>query len=141
MMTGYPNVVQKSGSDRSDHAHRNPAVRLEELVPSRYAVQVGAIDVLVVSDGVLPLPTAMLAHNADPAVRGAWLDHMFLPKDAFDWSLNAVVVRSGTQTILIDAGLGMDPNWNLPRAGQLAGRPAAAALDHASVTAVVPSHL
>ena len=43
----------------------------DELVPSRYALQVGEIDVLVVSDGVLSLPGAMLAHNADPAVRAA----------------------------------------------------------------------
>src|SRR3979409_2276225 len=92
---------------------------LDELVPSRYALRVGEIDVLVISDGVLPLPTAMLAHNADPAVRAAWLNDMFLPPDAFDWSLNVVVVRSGGQTILIDAGLGLDPDLNLPRAGQL----------------------
>ena len=56
--------------------------RPEELVPSRYALRIGDIDVLVVSDGVLPLPTAMLAHNADPAVRAAWLKDMFLPPDA-----------------------------------------------------------
>ncbi len=30
-----------------------------ELVPSRHAVRIGEIDVLVVSDGVLPLPTKM----------------------------------------------------------------------------------
>ena len=30
-----------------------------ELVPSRYALRVGEIDVLVVSDGVLPMPAAM----------------------------------------------------------------------------------
>jgi hypothetical protein len=53
-------------------------------------VRVGDIDVLVVSDGLLPLPTAMLAHNADPAVRAAWLDEMFLPPDAFGWPLNVV---------------------------------------------------
>ena len=41
----------------------------DELVPSRYALRVGEIHVLVVSDGVLSLPGAMLAHNADPAVR------------------------------------------------------------------------
>ena len=41
--------------------------RPEELVPSRYAVRIGAIDVLIISDGVLPLPTQMLGHNADPA--------------------------------------------------------------------------
>src|SRR5262245_60620393 len=51
----------------------------DELVPSRYALRVGEIDVLVVSDGVLSLPGAMLAHNADPAVRAAWLKDMFLP--------------------------------------------------------------
>ena len=28
---------------------------LDELVPSRYAVKVGEIDVLVISDGVLPI--------------------------------------------------------------------------------------
>ncbi|MGE8941837.1 MBL fold metallo-hydrolase [Leptospira interrogans] len=113
----------------------------DELVPSRYAVRVGDIDVLVVSDGVLPLPTAMLAHNADPSVRAAWLDDMFLPPDAFDWSLNVVVVRSGRQTILIDAGLGLDPDLNLPRAGQLIKRLEAAGIELASVTDVVLTHM
>ena len=80
----------------------------DELVPSRYALQVGDIDVLVISDGVLPLPAAMLGHNADPAVRAAWLDDMFLPPDVLEWALNVVVVRSGGRTILIDAGLGVE---------------------------------
>lgn len=115
--------------------------RPDELVPSRYAVRVGKIDVLVISDGVLPLPTAMLGHNADPAVRAAWLDNMFLPRDAFDWSLNAVVVRSGGKTILIDAGLGLDPDLNLPRAGQLIKRLEAAGIDLESVTDVVLTHM
>lgn len=113
----------------------------EELVPSRYAVRVGDIDVLVVSDGVLPLPTRMLGHNADAATRAAWLNDMFLPQDAFDWSLNVVVVRSGNQTILIDAGLGLDPNLNLPRAGQLIKRLESADIDLASVTDVVLTHM
>ena len=115
--------------------------RPDELVPSRYAVQVGEIDVLVVSDGVLPLPTAMLAHNADPSVRAAWLKDMFLPPDAFDWALNVVVVRSGGQTILIDAGLGLDPELHLPRAGQLIKRLEAVGIDLASVTDVVLTHM
>jgi glyoxylase-like metal-dependent hydrolase (beta-lactamase superfamily II) len=112
-----------------------------ELVPSRYAVRVGEIDVLVVSDGVLPLPTKMLGHNADPAVRAAWLRDMFLPPDAFDWALNVVVVRSGGKTILIDAGLGSDPDLHLPRAGQLIKRLEAAGIDLASVTDVVLTHM
>lgn len=112
-----------------------------ELVPSRYALRIGAMEVLVVSDGVLPLPTEMLGHNADPAVRGAWLDGMFLPPDAFDWPLNVVLVRSGEQTILVDAGLGLDPNLKLPRAGQLVMRLEAAGIDLASVTDVVLTHM
>jgi hypothetical protein len=39
----------------------------DELVPSRYALRAGEIDVLVISDGVLPIPAATLATNADPA--------------------------------------------------------------------------
>ncbi|WP_292189175.1 MBL fold metallo-hydrolase [Mesorhizobium sp.] len=124
--------------DENSHPDRRGS---EELVPSRYAVRVGEIDVLVVSDGVLPLPTNMLGYNADPAVHAAWLKDMFLPADAFDWALNAVVVRSGGQTILIDAGLGLDPELNLPRAGQLIKRLEAAGIDLGSVTDVVLTHM
>ncbi|MGA0532595.1 MBL fold metallo-hydrolase [Hansschlegelia sp. KR7-227] len=120
---------------------RAPLAKPNELVPSRYAVRVGEIEVLVISDGVLPLPTAMLGHNAVPADRTAWLDEMFLPREAFDWSLNVVVVHSGDQAILIDAGLGFDPDLNLPRAGQLIMRLEAAGIDLASVTDVVLTHM
>jgi glyoxylase-like metal-dependent hydrolase (beta-lactamase superfamily II) len=110
------------------------------LVPSRYALRVGKIDVLVVSDGVLSLPGAMLGHNVDPAVRAAWLEDMFLPPDMFEWALNAVVVRRGGRTILIDAGIGMEfPD--LRRAGQLVRRLEDAGIDLASVTDVVLTHL
>src|SRR6476469_8547972 len=114
---------------------------LDELVPSRYALRVGEIDVLVVSDGVISLPGAMLAHNADPAVRAAWLHDMFQSPDVLDWALNVVVVRSGGRTILIDAGLGADPDLNLPRAGRLVQRLEAAGIDLAAVTDVVLTHL
>jgi glyoxylase-like metal-dependent hydrolase (beta-lactamase superfamily II) len=117
------------------------AGRPEELVPSRYAVKIGEIDVLVISDGVLPLPTKMLGHNASPDVRASWLKDMYLPQEAFDWSLNVVVVRSGNRTILVDAGLGLDPDLNLPRAGQLVKRLNAAGIDLASVTDVILTHM
>jgi glyoxylase-like metal-dependent hydrolase (beta-lactamase superfamily II) len=66
---------------------------------------------------------------------------MFLPPDAFDWALNVVVVRSGSQTILVDAGLGSDPDLHLPRAGQLIQRLEAAGIDLGSVTDVVLTHM
>jgi hypothetical protein len=53
----------------------------DELVPSRYALRIGDIDVMVVSDGVLSLPGAMLGHNVDAAVRGAWLEDNFQSPD------------------------------------------------------------
>jgi hypothetical protein len=124
-----------------DYTSHPGSPRLDELVPSRYALRVGEIDVMVVSDGVLSLPGAMLGHNADPAVRSAWLEDMFLPPDVFEWALNAVVVRSGGRTILIDAGIGADPGLNLPRAGRLVQRLEAAGIDLASVTDVVLTHL
>jgi glyoxylase-like metal-dependent hydrolase (beta-lactamase superfamily II) len=124
-----------------DNASGRGRPGLDELVPSRYALNVGAIDVMVVSDGVLPLPGAMLAHNADPSVRAAWLHDMFQPADMLEWALNAVVVRSGDRTILIDAGIGMDPGLNLPRSGRLVQRLEAAGVDLASVTDVVLTHL
>lgn len=113
---------------------------LDELVPSRYAVQVGDIDVLVISDGVLPITSKTMATNADPAEFADWLDERFLPADVLDWPLNVVVLRSGDRTILVDAGLGLEfPDF--PRAGQLGRRMEAAGIDPAAVTDVVLTHL
>jgi glyoxylase-like metal-dependent hydrolase (beta-lactamase superfamily II) len=111
----------------------------KDLVPSRYALRIGEIDVLVISDGVLPLPFATMSTNVDPAVRAAWLDNLFLP-DKFDWAVNVVVLRSGGRTILVDSGLG-NQFAGFPRAGQLALRLKAAGIDLASVTDVVLTHL
>ncbi|MGF6097667.1 MBL fold metallo-hydrolase [Pseudomonas sp. 18175] len=112
----------------------------EELVPSRYAVRVGEIDVLVISDGVLPLPTQTMSTNATPAARAAWFKAMFLGPDAFDWALNVLVVRSGEQVILVDAGLGGQfPGF--PRAGQFPKRLEAAGVALSSVTDIVITHM
>jgi glyoxylase-like metal-dependent hydrolase (beta-lactamase superfamily II) len=111
-----------------------------ELVPSRYALQVGELDVLVVSDGVLPLPTSTMATNVAPADLSAWLDYMFMPREAFDWPLNVLVVRSGEQTILVDAGLG-GQYAGFPRAGQFPQRLESAGISLASVTDVIITHM
>jgi len=118
-----------------------PAPALDELVPSRYALKVGDIEVLVISDGVLPLPTQMLGHNVSQAERAVWFKDMYLPPNALDWALNVMVVHSGQRSILIDAGLGMDPDLNLPRAGQLIRRLGAAGIDLGEITDVVITHL
>ncbi|MEH2554658.1 glyoxylase-like metal-dependent hydrolase (beta-lactamase superfamily II) [Bradyrhizobium algeriense] len=133
------NIRQKTLKSLDNTSHPGRA-GTDELVPSRYALQIGEIDVLVISDGVLTPPSESMATNADPAVRSAWLDDMFLSRDAFDWALNEVVVRSGGQTILIDAGLGEEyPDF--PRAGQWGQRLEAAGIDLGSVTDVVLTHM
>jgi len=112
----------------------------DELVPSRYALRVGEIDVLVISDGVVTPPAESMATNADPAAREAWLDDNFLSHDTFDWALNEIVVRSGGRTMLIDSGLGLEyPDF--PRAGQFGLRLDSAGIDLGSVTDVVLTHM
>jgi glyoxylase-like metal-dependent hydrolase (beta-lactamase superfamily II) len=129
---------QESNMNLSNTSQQGRA--LDELVPSRYALRVGEIEVLVISDGVLTPPAESMATNADPAARAAWLDDRFLSRDAFDWALNEVVVRSGDQTILIDSGLGMEyPDF--PRAGQLGLRLKNAGIDLGSVTDIVLTHM
>ena len=124
-------------SNNTAHVER---ARPDELVPSRYALRIGDIEVLIISDGVLPLPTETMSTNVDPAVRAAWFKDIFLGPDAFDWALNVVVVRSGGRTILVDAGLGTEfPGF--PRAGQLVRRLEAAGIDLGSVTDVVLTHM
>jgi glyoxylase-like metal-dependent hydrolase (beta-lactamase superfamily II) len=132
-----PTVKYCADKVNAKYVHGRPG---PELVPSRYALRVGEIDVLVVSDGVLSLPSAMLAHNVDPAVRGAWLDDMFLSQEVLEWPLNVVVVRSGGRTILIDAGIGGEYP-DIRRAGLLALRLEAAGIDLAAVTDVVLTHM
>jgi glyoxylase-like metal-dependent hydrolase (beta-lactamase superfamily II) len=108
------------------------------LVPSRYALRVGDIDVLIISDAVLPLPAATLASNADPAELAAWLDDMLQPPDVFKWPVNVIVVRSGGRAVLIDSGIGTEFTQ---AAGLLAKRLTAAGIDPASLTDVVVTHL
>src|SRR5262245_27307843 len=64
--TLHPPVKHCADKVHARYKHGRPD---SELVPSRYALKVGAIDVMVVSDGVLSLPSAMLGHNVDPAIR------------------------------------------------------------------------
>ncbi len=131
---------QKMTNADVDKSSRIAKLGSDELVPSRYALKVGEIDLLVVSDGVLPIGAITMTTNVEPAVRSAWQSDMFLP-DTFDWPLNAVVVRSGDQTMLVDAGLGADPDLRLPQAGRLAQRLEAAGIDLASLTDVVLTHM
>src|SRR5262245_61311443 len=130
-------LAKKVSLDKTPHARRPGP---DEPVPSRYALRVGELEVLVISDGVFSLPATTLATNADPADLAAWLDERFQRPDVYKWPLNVVVVRSGGRTVLIDTGVGAEfPD--APEVGRLAARLDAAGIDSASVTDVVLTHL
>ena len=69
------------------HIHGKPSTSTFR----RYALQVGAIDVLVVSDEVLSLP-ADLGHDVDPAERPGWRTCP-CRRTSSSAALNVVVVR------------------------------------------------
>ncbi|MBU9402149.1 MBL fold metallo-hydrolase [Burkholderia multivorans] len=111
-----------------------------ELVPSRYAVRVGDVDVVLISDGVLPLPTSTMSTNVSEVDRNAWFDGRFLQRDMFDWALNIALVRSGERLILIDSGVG-DGFEYFTRAGQSMMRLESAGIDLAAITDIVITHM
>jgi glyoxylase-like metal-dependent hydrolase (beta-lactamase superfamily II) len=114
--------------------------RSGELVPSRYAVRVGDIDVVLISDGVLPLPTSTMSTNVSEADRNVWFDGRFLQRDTFDWALNIALVRSGEHLILIDSGVG-DGFEYFSRAGRSVMRLESAGIDLATLTDIVITHM
>lgn len=111
-----------------------------ELVSSRYAVRVGDVDVVLISDGILPLPTSTMSTNVSPSDRNEWFDSRFLQRDMFDWALNVALVRSGERLILIDSGVG-DGFEHFSRAGRSVLRLESAGIDLAAITDIVITHM
>lgn len=112
----------------------------EELVPSRYALMIGDVEVIVVSDGVLPLATEIMSIDVEPEVRKAWFEDQFLGAESFDWGLNVLVIRTGGRTILVDAGLGGEfPGFE--RAGMFPKRLKAIGIELADITDIVITHM
>ena len=111
-----------------------------ELVSSRYAVRIGDLDVVLISDGILPLPTSTMSTNVSEADRNKWFDHRFLQRDMFDWALNIALVRSGDRLILIDSVVG-DGFEYFSRAGRSLLRLETAGIDLAAITDIVVTHM
>src|SRR5262245_15264487 len=128
-------ITTREGGQQETNVSDRPA----EVIRSGYALRVGEIDALVVSDGTMSIPAKVLAVNAAPADLGAWLDGMYLPA-RFGWPLHGGGVSSGGRTILSDAGLGAEyPEF--AGAGQLTRRLEAAGLGLESLTDVVLTHM
>jgi glyoxylase-like metal-dependent hydrolase (beta-lactamase superfamily II) len=98
---------------------------------------VGSIDVMVVSDGILNLPLSFTFPETPSAEATALLAANGLPTETLRLQTNATLVKSGNELVLIDAGSGS--NFQ-DTAGKLAENLEAADLDPAKITKIVFTH-
>lgn len=97
----------------------------------------GDVEVTIISDGNLVIPTRLLAMNADPKDVAAALATAGQSGETVSPPTNVTLLRRGTETILFDTGAG--PNF-MPTAGKLIDNMKAAGIDPRSVTKVIYTH-
>lgn len=98
-----------------------PATKLEKSQAGFYRFKVGALDVIALSDGTLPLDTKVL--HKDPATVAALLRQSYAASPV-DASVNAFLIPIDHRLVLVDAGAGelYGPTLNkLPAALRAAG--------------------
>ena len=98
---------------------------------------IGELEITILSDGVLNVATRLLNRNKEQAAIEAVLDGELSAPGQVQYGVNIVLVRSGADLMLIDAGAG--GTWE-PTAGKLADRLTAAGVDPESITKVVITH-
>jgi glyoxylase-like metal-dependent hydrolase (beta-lactamase superfamily II) len=99
--------------------------------------KVGAIEVTVVSDGVLNVPLSFTLPENTPAEAASLFKSHGLPEQGAPAQTNAVLIRTGKEVVLIDAGSG--PNFQ-PTAGKLQENLEAAGIAPDAITKVVFTH-
>jgi len=95
------------------------------------------LELLVVSDGHLVVPTRMLATNVLDGQLTAFLTGRGLGADRVHFHINVAVLRAGNEYVLIDAGAG--GTWE-PTAGRLADNLEAAGIALDAIGKVVITH-
>jgi glyoxylase-like metal-dependent hydrolase (beta-lactamase superfamily II) len=105
-------------------------------VPGVYRLKVANVEVTILNDGWLALPTKLFSGDQERAQK--MLEAAFLPTDATITSVNEWLVNMGDRLVLIDTGTS---NVYLPTLGRMAKNLAAAGVEPAAVDAVVISHL
>lgn len=103
-----------------------------------YRFGVGDFELGLVSDGVLALPPQMFATNAAKEEVEAELHRRFLTPDPVPLHVNALVIRTGDETVLVDTGCG---NAFGPAGGHVAANLARFGVARGDVTKVVLTHL
>jgi len=102
-----------------------------------HTVAIGAMQLTVLSDGVLNIPTRLLNRDMEQATIEATLGGALSAPGQIQYGVNVALIRQGKELILIDAGAGS--TWQ-PTVGKLADRLTAAGIDPKSITKVVTTH-
>jgi glyoxylase-like metal-dependent hydrolase (beta-lactamase superfamily II) len=89
-------------------AHSGPsdAITDKRFLPGYYRMMVGKFEITALSDGSSPVPMGKLLTNITPAQYDSALQKAFL-KDPVETSVNAFLIKTGTQLILVDTGAGI----------------------------------
>ena len=108
--------------------------------PYWYRFKVGALEVTMVSDGVLPLgePSGSFLGVTKDEV-GKMLTDNFLPTDNVVLEQNIPVVNTGNQLVMFDSGMGTSKMFG-PTTGRLLKSLAEAGIDPANIDVFVASH-
>lgn len=103
-----------------------------------HKLALGDLQVTILSDGILNVATRLLNRDMEPAAIETEIgsDGLSAPGQV-QYGVNVVLVRSGAELVLIDAGAG--DTWEAT-AGKLADRLTSAGIDPDSITKVVITH-
>ncbi len=102
-----------------------------------YSFKHGAVDVTVVSDGHLVLPTGVFAPDAPPDAVKALLAEIGVTGNEIEVPANVTLIKSGSDLILFDNGSGSEFQ---PSAGKLMENLKLAGIDPAAITKHVFTH-
>jgi glyoxylase-like metal-dependent hydrolase (beta-lactamase superfamily II) len=97
----------------------------------------GGLHITILSDGIFNVPTRLLNRDMEQGAIEAALGGALSAPGQVQYGVNTVLVHSGAELVLIDAGAG--GTWE-PTVGKLADRLAAAGIAPESITKVVVTH-
>jgi glyoxylase-like metal-dependent hydrolase (beta-lactamase superfamily II) len=102
-----------------------------------YKFKQGEVEVTVISDGHLILPTGLLAPDAPPEERKAVMEAGGSAGKTFEPPTNPTLIKSGSELVLIDTGSGTGFQ---PTAGKLMENLKSAGIDPTSITKILFTH-
>jgi glyoxylase-like metal-dependent hydrolase (beta-lactamase superfamily II) len=130
-------LTAASGAVLVPAAAQAAAPMVKTQAPGYYRMMLGDFEVTALSDGTVDLPVDKLLTNIKPAQVEKALSRAFL-KAPVESSVNAYLINTGSQLVLVDTGAG---NLYGPTLGKLMANLKAAGYQPEQVDAVLITHL